>query len=313
MLISLVCPVYSEEKNLSNFYENLVKEISLLNNYNFEIIFIDDGSEDQSNQIINDLMKISKIPIKLITFSKNFGKEIALTAGLHNCNNSDAVITLDADLQHPIDKIKNLIEYWEKGYDLVIGVRTQNESSSFFRKMSSFIYNRLMKLLANYNFIENSTDFRLIDKKVVLAFNDHKEKQRVFRHILDSLGFKIKIFNYKANVRYSGLTKFNFRSLVKLMSLSIVSYSLWPLKILLIFGSMIMILSSCFLFFMIADLIILNSVYNFSPISYLIVGNIFLSGLILTAIGIVAIYVGSIQTEVITKPLYIIKSKKNFE
>ena len=130
--------------------------------------------------------------------------------------------------------------------------------------MSSGSASRLRRatLRENNYFIEKSTDFRLMDKKVVLAFNDHTENQRVFRHIVDSLGFKIKTFNFKANERYSGVTKFNFRSLVRLMSLSIVSYSLWPLKILLIFGSMIIIFSSCFLLFMLIDLIILNSIYN---------------------------------------------------
>jgi glycosyltransferase involved in cell wall biosynthesis len=313
MLISIVCPVFSEEGNLKNFYINLTHEILLLEKYKFEIIFIDDGSLDNSNKIIHDLIGSSKIPTRLITLSKNFGKEIALTAGLNYCSNSDAVITLDVDMQHPIDQIKNLIKHWEDGFDLVIGVRDQNIKLPFYRKISSSIYNLVMNALANYNFITNSTDFRLMGRKVVLAFNSYKERQRVFRHIVDSLGFKKKILKFIAQQRFSGLTKFNFYSLIKLMSLSIISYSLWPLKILLIFGFLITFFSLIFLFFMLFDLIILNSIYKFSPIAFLMIVNIFLSGLILTAIGIVALYVGSIQIEVIRRPLYIIKDTSNLE
>ncbi|HOW60212.1 MAG TPA: glycosyltransferase family 2 protein [Candidatus Moranbacteria bacterium] len=310
-LISIIVPAYNEEKNIPLIYARL-KDIfiNLKNNYVFEIIFINDGSTDKTMQEIEKLAD-SDAQVKYIDFSRNFGKEIATTAALNNCQ-GDAGIMVDADLQHPVEMIPEFINKWESGFEVVVGVRKTNKNAGFLKRFGSKIFYIIINKISEVEITPNATDFRLIDKEVIRQFNRFTESKRMTRALIDWLGFKRGYIYFDANKRINGDASYSFWKLFKLALNSFVSLSLLPLKLAGFLGMAITLISG------VAGLYIMLGKYffhtpfasTFSDSENLAILILFLVGIILISIGLLAFYIANIHSEVIKRPMYITRSKK---
>jgi glycosyltransferase involved in cell wall biosynthesis len=308
--ISVVIPIYSEEKNIPFLYramEDVYKKIS--SEYQMSYIFVNDGSRDGSYSTLQQLALADK-KIKVLDLSRNFGKEIALTAGVHEASDFDAIICIDADLQHPPSLIPEMINYWENGAEVVIAIRKESESQPFIRWLGSKLYYWIINKISDVEMTPQATDFRLYDKKVIEAFKLATERRRMFRGIMDWLGFKKYFVYFSAPKRIYGIAGYSYPKLLSLAINSITSFSLWPLKIAGYLGIVLVISVSCIFFYLIFYYFA-HSVWAYSPLAVVALANTFLMGVVLIAIGLVAHYVGSIHTEVINRPLYVIREKIN--
>jgi polyisoprenyl-phosphate glycosyltransferase len=310
-LISYIIPAYNEADNIPALYSGLINVLSRLD-YDYEIIFINDGSADNSQQ---ELTKIATgdSKVKVIEFSRNFGKEIALTAGLQNCQ-GDACLMLDADLQHPLELIPEFIKKWENGIEVVIGVRKANQSASLTKKLGSFAFYQIMKKIADTSLVPGATDFRLLDKKVIKEFNRFTEKNRLTRGLIAWMGFKRDYIYFTALPRQNGLPGYSLFKLIRLAMNSMVSLSLFPLKIAGYLGVFITVVSGFLGLFIVIEKYVFNDFLQLylSGSAILAVIILFLVGIILCCLGLIALYIANIHGEVINRPLYVIRNKENF-
>ena len=307
--ISLVISIYNEEENI----EKLVEEILLYKNdkYAHEIIFVNDGSSDNSEIIIKNLCK-SNNDIKLLTFTKNYGHEIAMSAGM-DISTGDAVIFMDADLQHPPHLIENMLSLWESGKKIVLTRRTDNDEKTFLYKFMSKMYYKILNYLSDYNMQSNTPDFRLIDRYYIDILKKYKENSRLFRGLLYLIDAKddTETIDFVAPKRFAGKSKYNFLKLFNLAIDSIIAFSVKPLRIALVLSSIIFIFS------------ILYGIFIFC---YWLIGGIDVNGLttqaLLTIIlgsanllllSIIGEYVGRIHIESKNRPLYTVQEIVNFD
>lgn len=303
--VSIVTPVYSEADSLPLYWEELLTATNQLTNYNWIFIFVNDGSIDNSFYVLNKLCNQDE-RVEVIDFTRNFGKEAALAAGVLASSNSDAVITIDADLQHPPNLISIMLEKWESGAEVVIAIRDENLGHSWFRRQASKLFSLIMSKISQTDFVRGSTDFRLYDSQVVKQFSMFRERIRIFRALIDWMGFKKDYIYFCAPERVRGKSVYSKSKLIKLALDGITTFSLWPLKIVGIIGIFITLISFCLLIVMVFNYFISN-VIVYTPLAIFVVANTFLIGLVLTLIGLVAIYIGNIQTEVLARPLYIVR------
>ena len=309
--ISIIVPVYNEEKNILLVNAEILKVFSSLP-YGYEIIFVNDGSKDNSQAIIESLTKKDK-KIRSIEFSRNFGKEAATSAGL-DAAGSDAVIIIDADLQHPVSLIPEFIERWQRGAEVVIGVRNKSKSNSSLKKFGSFMFYKIMNLIGETKIIPHATDFLLLDKKVVLSFRRFTEHNRMTRGLIAWLGFKRDYINFVASERINGAASYSKLKLTKLALSSFVAHSLFPLKFVGYFGLFITVVSGLFGTLLLFGKYLFHNIYasSFSGPAQLAILIIFLVGLMMASLGLVALYIGNIKNEVANRPNYIIR-KIDFE
>ncbi|QWD45837.1 glycosyltransferase family 2 protein [Polynucleobacter paneuropaeus] len=307
--ISIVVPVYNESGNILNLHSRLENVVASLPQFEWEYIFINDGSPDHSFDILKSLSDIDT-KVKVLDFSRNFGKEVALTAGANEALNSDALICIDADLQHPPELIPVLILKWEEGAEVVVTIRTEIEKQPLMRRLGSFLYYWLMRKLSGINMRAKTTDFRLYDKKVVAAFVRATERERMFRGIMDWMGFRRSYVEFKADARVTGNAQYSYGKLWRLAVNSLTSFSLWPLKLAGYLGILISSISAILFLWMLSNFLVFK-VWIYTPLAMAVVINTFLIGVVLMCIGLVALYVGIIHTEVINRPLYIIRDRIN--
>ncbi len=309
--ISIVIPFFNESDSTEELLNSLNKVIKKHSNYFFEILFVDDGSNIiHSQKLMEILQKFKKI--KLIIFSKNFGKEIALFAGVSNCLNSAAVITIDADLQHPPNLISKFISHWESGAKNVAGQRIKNEDSNFLRAFFSNLFYYLINKFSKVKIQKNSTDFRLIDEKILREIVKLNEVNMTYRRIIDWSGYEQVNVPFIAPKRIHNKSSFNFYSLLNLALNSLISHSDIPLKFILFVGGLMSTFSFIILSWMISyHFLISNSM--FTPLAFFVVLNTFLIGIILFSLGLLGIYLGNIHFQVLSRPLYVIKEKINFD
>jgi dolichol-phosphate mannosyltransferase len=300
-----VVPFFNEGSNVDLFHQGLVPILAALPEVAFEIICVDDGSTDDT--LARLIALGAKDPrVRTIELSRNFGKEIAVTAGLHHAT-GDAVIIMDADLQHPPALIPRFVEQWEQGYDIVATKRTNFEKRSVFKKMASHAFYRLMDAISEVDMVSQTTDFRLLDKKVVALFNSFTERNRMVRGIIDWMGFKKTYIEFEAPARYAGQSVYTYKKLASLAINSITSFSSFPLKLTGYLGLMITLCSGFGIAVIIVDRLTYN-VGNFTLLGLFIMLNTFMSGLVLSGLGLIALYIAQIHVEVINRPLYIVKS-----
>jgi dolichol-phosphate mannosyltransferase len=310
-LISIIIPAHNEEKNIPLVYAELQKvSKSLADKYVFEVLFVNDGSGDGTIREIEKLADADQ-NVKYIDFSRNFGKEVATTAALNNCQ-GDACIILDADLQHPVELIPEFVKKWEQGAEVVVGIRNKNKSVGLMKKIGSKIFYKIINRIAEVKVIPNATDFRLLDRVVIDEFNRFTETNRMTRALIDWLGFKRDFIYFNANERINGDASYSFWKLFKLALNSFVSLSLLPLKLAGNLGMAITFVSG------IAGLYILLGKYffhwrfasTFSDAENLAILILFLVGIILVSIGLMALYIANIHSEVINRPMYVIRKKR---
>lgn len=309
-LIVIVIPVYREAGNLECLYERLEKVTGAIPFFTWEYLLVNDGSPDDSLELLRQLAK-RDAKVKVIDLSRNFGKEIALTAGVHNAYIADAVICMDADLQHPPELIPKLVDEWQKGIEIVATIRISIDKQPLLRRAGSRMYYWLMDKISGLDMKSQTTDFRLYDKKVIAAFNQATERERMFRGIMDWLGFRKAYVEFSADSRSDGVAGYSYAKLYRLAINSITSFSLLPLRLTGYIGTIMTILSVSLLVWMLGNNLLTGQII-YSPLALFVVMNTFLVGLVLISIGLVAMYIGIIHTEVINRPLYIVRERLNF-
>ena len=309
-LISIIVPIFNEEKNIQLLYFELIKVLAKIS-YHFEIIFVNDGSKDKSPSKIEQLKKEDS-KVRLINLTRNFGKELASSAGINHCR-GDACIMIDADLQHPPSLIPKFIEKWEEGASVVIGVRKSNQGEELIKKVGSRFFYKIINRISQTKLVPNATDYRLLDRAVIDEFSKFSERNRMTRALIDWLGFDTVYLYFDAGERTSGQAKYSNFKLLRLAVNSMVSFSLFPLKIAGYLGIIITLLSAPLGLFILIEKYILNdplSLYISGPATLAVI-LVFLVGIVLVCLGLIALYIANIHNEVINRPLYVIKKSKN--
>lgn len=302
-LITIVVPCYNEEEVLPLFYEQLTTVTDSITNYMFELLFVNDGSNDKTLEIIKSIAKKDE-RVKFMNLSRNFGKEIGMLAGMDYAN-GDALIIMDADLQHPPQKITEMIEWWEKGYDDVYTVRL-NREESYFKQLSSELYYKLLQKMTKEHIYPNSGDFRLLDRKCIDALTSMRETERYTKGMYGWIGFNKKQLTYREDERAAGETKWGFTQLFKLAVDGITSYSTVPLRISSILGMIISLVA--FIFLVIEVVKILISGPEVAGYGTLLAGILFMGGIQLISLGIIGEYLSRIFIETKNRPPYLIQS-----
>ena len=303
-LISVVVPIYNEALNVPILVAEIARQADALS-YAFEFILVDDGSRDESVAVIREL--ITKEPrIRLIELARNFGKEPAVAAGIHAAH-GDAVIIMDADLQHPPKLIPEFVAKWERGGDVIIGVRKYSKKESWFKKTASAWFYRIMQRIAHTQITPHATDFRLLDRCVVDEFNRLSEHNRINRGLIDWLGFHRDYVHFVAPTRLHGEASYTFSKLVALAINSFTAYSMLPLRLAGYMGVTILTVSAPAIIFILIEKHILNDPLqlHITGAATLAVILLFLVGVILACLGLVALYIAHIHAEVVNRPLYI--------
>ena len=307
-LISIIIPAYNEEENIVESYKTITREWDKsMQNYDLELLFVDDGSADKTVGEIEKIVEKDK-RVKLLEFSRNFGKEIATTAGIHHCK-GDACIMMDADLQHPAELIPDFIKKWNRGFEVVIGVRKSSKSDSWIKKIGGKVFYKIMRWISNVPIISHATDYRLLDRIVIDAFNELPERNRMTRGLIDWLGFKRGVIYFEANERLNGVASYNTFKLLQLALTSVVSLSMLPLRITGYLGVFIIFISSVLGITMFLDRYIMDWGFNFSGTAILADIILFLIGVVLISLGLLAFYIADIYHEAQGRQMYIIRRK----
>ncbi|MDX7501456.1 glycosyltransferase family 2 protein [Citrobacter freundii] len=308
MKISLVVPVFNEEATIPIFYKT-VREFEELNEYEVEIVFINDGSSDSTESIINALAVSDKLVVPL-SFTRNFGKEPALFAGLDNAT-GEAVIPIDVDLQDPIDVIPRLIAKWRDGADMVLAKRTDRSTDGRLKRKSAEWFYKLHNKISNPKIEENVGDFRLMSREVVENIKLLPERNLFMKGVLSWVGGKTDVVEYARAERIAGDSKFNGWKLWNLALEGITSFSTFPLRMWTYIGLFVAGLSFGYGVWMIIDKIFFgNSVPGYPS---LLVTILFLGGIQLIGIGVLGEYIGRIYVETKKRPKYILKEKTTLD
>ena len=308
--VSVIIPVYNESHNLKKVISVLREVTCELINYNWQYIFVDDGSRDDSLDILHQ-EALNDPVIKVISLSRNFGKEIALTAGLEALENG-SVIFMDSDLQHPPELIPELIKEWEKGAEIVATIRNSIEDRPVLKRLGSWLFYEIINRISDTKMQSNTTDFRLLDEKVVNILKTFTERTRMVRGLIDWMGFEKVFVEFDAPARSGGEEGYSYHKLFRLATNSLSSFSLFPLRLTGYLGLIIIAFSGMLLCTMLLNEWIFHYT-SFTSLAIFVVGNTFLIGLVLCGLGMLAMYIGNIHTEVINRPLYIIKNRFNLK
>ena len=304
--ISIVVPCYNEEKNINNFYEEIIKTLEKVKeNYSYEIIFVNDGSNDETEIEVKKIRKTDKNVI-LISFSRNFGKEAAIYAGLNNAT-GDLVALIDADLQHPPITMLEMIKGINEGYDVVATKRKNRKGEPAIKSAFSKLFYKMMRMFIPIE--KNVQDFRLMKKEVVDAILSLKEYNRFSKGIFTWVGFNIKYIEIENIERKSGKTKWSFKKLFSYAIEGITSFTTAPLKVSTLMGfciSIIAIISTIVI--ILQTLIYGKDVPGYASI---ITAILFMGGVQLISIGILSEYISKMYLEIKKRPKYIIKKEDN--
>ena len=308
--ISIVIPIYNEAPNVTPLYKTLTSILRSLP-HQFELIFVDDGSSDDSVKKLRQVAKRDK-RAKVIELARNFGKEIAVTAGLHKAK-GDAAIIMDADLQHPPELLPQFVKEWEKGADVVVGVKRYSKDESWFKKVSSSGFYTLLGKVTSATITPHASDFRLINRKVIDTFKTFTERNRITRGLIDWAGFDRRYIYFEAPPRLHGEAGYSYRKLFGLAMNSFTAYSMLPLKIASWLGWLILVVSSLLGAFVVVEKYILGDPMQLEirGTAILAILLLFLVGVVLICLGFVALYIARIHEEVINRPLYIVKNEEN--
>jgi dolichol-phosphate mannosyltransferase len=297
--VDIIIPCFNEEENIAHIINEISASVENLN-YSFSLQFVDDGSTDNTAMNIREIMHKRK-DIKIIKFSRNFGKEAAIAAALHHCK-ANAAIIIDADLQHPPRLIPELIAEWENGADIVNAIKIKRQKKSFFKNFTSISFNKLMSCLTDMNFADAS-DFKLLSRKVIKIINSLEEKSRFFRGLTNWVGLKHSTIEFETHVRMHGKTKWNWFKLFQLSLDAITSYSSKPLHVVTFLG----IGTFLFSFFLGAQTLY-NKIFGHAVTGFttVIVIILLFSSIIMISIGVLGLYLSKIFTEVKNRPIFII-------
>lgn len=299
--ISIVVPVYNEQENLKEFHKRIT---AIMNDtgYDYNLVFVDDGSKDSSAFILKQLVEEDE-HVEAYLLSRNYGHQMALTCGLDNAD-GDAVITMDGDLQHPPELLPELIRLWEEGSEIVMTKRLATEDAGLLKNITSSCYYKLINIMSKVEITPGGSDFRLMDKKAVEAFRLYRERARFIRGMVSTLGFNVSVVEFVAPPRFAGHSKFNLHKMLHFALDGITAFSNLPLRWAFYLG----------LFFGLCSLLLLGHVFYVKFISddavpgwaTTTVSILFLGGIQLVGIGILGEYIGRIFEEIKHRPLYLV-------
>lgn len=308
--ISVVVPVFNEAAGFVKVHESIVKVMDSLKKYDYELVYIEDGSDDNSAEVVQQLAAKNK---RVITrsFTRNFGKEMATTAGIRAAT-GDAVMLVDADGQHPPEMIPEFVKKWEEGNDVVIGVRTANQKEGPMKKYGSLLFYFLLRRLGVKDITPGATDFRIIDRVVVDEFNQLTDHNRVTRALIDWLGFKKTTLEFTARARQHGEAGYTFKKLFNLALGGFVSLSFTPLYLAGYLGAFITVLSLITTAFFVIESYLFGDPLqlNITGTAYLALLVVFLVGIVLSCQGLLSIYIAQIYTETQNRPLYVFRKSR---
>ncbi|MCL1806157.1 MAG: glycosyltransferase family 2 protein [Oscillospiraceae bacterium] len=306
--ISVVVPLYNEEEVIAESYRRL-KEVMDGTGEEYELIFVNDGSRDQTWHLACALAE-SDPRLRLIGFSRNFGHQTAITAGM-DAACGQAVVVIDADLQDPPEVIPAMIAKWREGFQVVYGLRTKRKGESFFKKITAKLFYRLLNSLTDVDLPVDTGDFRLIDRAVCDALKALPERNRYVRGLVSWVGFKQTAVEYVRDERFAGVTKYPLRKMLRLAGDGLTSFSYKPLKLSIFIGSLVSVAS-----FIYAIVIVCQRLFTDVLVSgwaTLACLTLFFNGVILIMMGIIGQYIGRIYDETKGRPLYIVAERVNFE
>ena len=308
--ISVVVPMYYEEEVAKECYTKLKNVLEKIENYNYEIIFINDGSKDKTLEILKEIAEENK-NVKIISFSRNFGHQCAVTAGLRYVT-GDAIVIIDADLQDPPELIPEMIKLWEEGNEVIYGKRKSREGESRFKLLTASMFYKTLNALSDVEIPKDTGDFRLVDRKVVEVINSLPEHNKFLRGLFSWVGFKQKAYEYERKERYAGKTKYPLKKMLKLAQDGIFSFSIKPLKIVGAMGILSVIIS-----IMLFVYAVLSYAFDWNNLvpgwTSLMVTMTFIGGMILISLWMIGEYIGRIYDETKRRPEYIIDETINIE
>jgi dolichol-phosphate mannosyltransferase len=299
-VFSIIAPIYNEKGCFDELYRR-VSEVMDTTGDEWEFVMVDDGSSDGSTEMIRELAKKEK-RVRPVIFARNFGHQIAVTAGLDYCR-GEAAIIIDADLQDPPEVILELIAKWREGYQVVYAVRSEREGETWFKKTTASAFYKLIYRITDVKIPMNTGDFRLLDRKVVDVMNSMRERHRFLRGMSAWVGYKTIGVSYKRAARFAGTTKYPFKKMIKLAFTAITSFSYMPLQMAMVFGFISAGLSIVAIP-VVVILRLIGSQFFFGQATTLI-AVLFLGGVQLICLGILGEYVGRIYDEAKGRPLYI--------
>lgn len=307
MLISIVVPCYNEEGVIAETHRRLLQVLNAQSGIESEILYIDDGSRDQTWPILQTLPSSERVTIRALTLSRNFGHQLAVSAGIERAK-GDAVVLIDADLQDPPEVLPEMIREWQSGYEVVYGVRTERDGESAFKRITAAMFYRLINRLSEVPIPVDTGDFRLMDRKVVDALMAMPEHDRFIRGMVSWLGFRQKALPYKRDARWAGETKYPLSKMIKFALTAISSFSTSPLKI------------ASWVGFAASGAAVLGMLYVLGLRMFtstwvegwtaLMLAVLFIGGIQLLVLGIMGEYIGRIYGEAKRRPLFLIREER---
>ena len=306
-LLSLIVPVFNEEEVLPVSYARMSAAMQALTGYDYEIIYVNDGSRDGTMKQLRAIAKEHK-EVRVISFSRNFGHQLAVTAGMDNAR-GDALIIIDADLQDPPEVIAELVKAWENGADIAYGKRLKREGETVFKKLTAFCYYRLLNAMSAYPIPLDTGDFRLLDKKVADVFLKMREHNRFLRGMSGWMGFDAVPVEYVRHERQAGKTKYTLKKMLRLAFDGILGFSYKPMSLALYARATLGVTGMLGLI----ALIIIAATIGCAPWLWAVDGLVLINALTLAAIGVQGAYLNRIYDEVRGRPLYIAAETINLD
>lgn len=308
--ISVVIPMYYEEEVAEECYKRMTGVLKGIENYEYEIIFVNDGSKDKTLPILEEIASKDK-NIKVISFARNFGHQCAVTAGLQYVT-GDAIVIIDADLQDPPELIPEMLKLWEEGNEVIYGKRKTRDGESKFKLLTAKMFYNTLNALSDVDIPKDTGDFRLVDRKVVDVINSLPEHNKFLRGLFSWVGFEQKAFEYERKERFAGKTKYPLKKMLKLASDGIIGFSTKPLKFVGGLGVFAIIVSILILLYS-----ILSFAFKWNNLTAgwtsIMVTTTFFSGTILISLWMIGEYIARIYDESKSRPQYIIKKKINID
>lgn len=301
--LAVVAPVFNEEELVREFYARLKAALEALVPITYEIIFVDDGSRDRTYERLTDIAN-NDPSVRVLRFSRNFGHQIAITAGIDHAR-GDAVVVIDSDLQDPPEVIAAFVAKWREGYDVVYGIRRRREGETRLKLLTASCYYRILKSLTKTDIPVDVGDFRLMSRRAAEHFKQLREHDRFIRGLVSWIGFKQTGVPYERDRRYAGTTKYPWRKMIKFALDGITSFSSAPLKLATLLGYASSFLAFLYLCSVFVQKLMGHTVQGWATI---MVALLFIGGIQLICIGIVGEYVGRIFNEIKQRPLYIVES-----
>lgn len=308
--VSLVIPMYYEEEVAEECYKRVRDVLTSLKDYEYEIVFVNDGSKDKTLEILEGIASKDQ-NVKVLSFARNFGHQCAVTAGLQEVT-GDAIVIIDADLQDPPELIPDMLKLWEEGNEVIYAKRKKRDGESAFKLFTAKMFYKTLNGLSDVEIPKDTGDFRLVDKKVVDVINSLPEHNKFLRGLFSWVGFKQAPFEYERKERFAGKTKYPLKKMLKLASDGIISFSTKPLKIIGGIG-----IASIFVSFLVLLYAILSYIFKWNNLTAgwtsIMVAITFFAGTQLLSIWIMSEYIARIYDESKGRPQYIIDKKINIK